>query len=122
MLIVIAFFGLVSVASAEVQGNDEQVYAIFLAALEKCQAAFPEGKADYDKVRRSLAQYVEINPKLSAAAKSPTLASSLAEARVEVNKYITNANKQEVCSELRDGRFGQFGIPLLPDPIAARAL
>lgn len=99
---------------AELQGSDEQFYAVLVAALEKCESAFPEGKADYAKVRSSLDRLAQTQPKLSAVLKSPTLAATLVEARAEMEKYLAGTDKKAVCTALKQGQFGQMGIPLEP--------
>jgi hypothetical protein len=101
-------------ASAELKDSDEQFYAVFVAALDRCEVALPEAKEDYAKVRYSLDRLAQRNPKLSAALKSPTLESTLAEARIEMDKYLAQTNKKAVCTQLRQGQFGQMGIPLEP--------
>ena len=95
-----------------VSGSDEEVYAMFVAALEKCDAAAPEGKADYAKVRTTLGQLMRKNPKLAVVLKSPTLKDTLAEARRAVDGYIARNGKQVVCDELKQGIFGPIAIPL----------
>ena len=113
-LTIAAVLALLPPASAEPRGSDEQFYAIFVAALDKCEAALPEAKEDHAKVRSSLDRLAERYPKLSAARKNPTLDSTLAKARIEMDKYLAATDAQVVCTQLRRGQFEQMGIPLEP--------
>jgi len=85
---------------------------MYAAALDNCEAT--GGKADYVKVRRSLGQIMQKNPKLAAVLKSPTLKDTLAEARRAVDSYISRNGRQVVCDELKLGRFGPMAIPVGP--------
>src|SRR5262245_28985576 len=97
-----------SLSLAQVMGSDEQYYALFVTALDRCEAAYPDARAEYGRVRASLARLAERHPELAAAVRSPTLEATLAEARVEMDRFLAKADRNRVCQQLRQGRFGQM--------------
>ena len=90
--------------------KDEQLYSVFLAAVESCEKAFPQSAGDFKQVRANLDGLVLKYPKLSAAVNSRSFLDTLQEARVEMDKYLAKSNKVFVCDELKQGRFGQMEV------------
>ena len=108
--LVLAAAALAMLAACEKTTKDEQLYSVFLAAVEACEKAFPQAAGDFKPVRANLDALVLKYPKLAAAVKSRTFPEILQEARVEMDKHLARSDKALVCGEVRNGRFGQMEI------------